>query len=498
MIHQLYYTHYNLQSLDAVINTDGRLVVKWKELLTSPYGSDAQYHLLARLFSVTENSADSDVIQVNSTKMDDPKWFSSDGASNIAALGDGRFVVVWSSADGGDGSQNLIRGRIFSIDGNPLGNDFRINTTGNSTQFAPNVIALPDGGFVVSWSSLDQGLFDQTIRARIFDSSGSSSENDFFVSYNWLGRTYMRLLDTSHFFITRGDILHVFGTSGTLHEEIILDIHERGKYHDIVYISDNRLFSMVGDKDRRAIAIIIDEEGNKIGEEIVLGAPDVVVIGTSGPDTINSTTTVKEQPLPTIRGDKILGLGGSDLLDGGDGNDLVLGGSGDDRIFGGPGADLIRADAGEDILLGGSGKDQMAGGSGDDIVDGGGGDDRIRGNQGTDKLIGGGGRDWFVFDFRLSLNQVDRIIDFVHGRDKIVLEYDIFDGAIDGGQLRPNNYCEGRVAGNYDDRIVYNIRKGVIYFDADGDGRKTQIAFAKVEKGLELAPMDFIVIDFYT
>ena len=56
------------------------------------------------------------------------------------------------------------------------------------------------------------------------------------------------------------------------------------------------------------------------------------------------------------------GLGGDDLLDGGDAKDFLYGGDGADTLIGG---------AGGDLLDGGAGVDQMAGGLGDDtyVVD---------------------------------------------------------------------------------------------------------------------------------
>ena len=114
----------------------------------------------------------------------------------------------------------------------------------------------------------------------------------------------------------------------------------------------------------------------------------------------------------------LYGLGGDDLLSGGNAdpavtgaNNFLDGGAGDDRVFGGArgddligedgddlldgggGDDLLFGDAGRDWLRGGTGADYLRGGAGDDQLDGGAGDDRLDGALGADLLNGGAGSD---------------------------------------------------------------------------------------------------------
>src|SRR5262245_6926567 len=101
---------------------------------------------------------------------------------HVTALPDGRFVVTWQSQDGGgDGSGYAIRGRIFNADGSTSADDFIVNTTTANNQRMPSVTALPDGGFVVTWDSLDGSDGDGfSIRGRIFNTDGSASD-DFII-----------------------------------------------------------------------------------------------------------------------------------------------------------------------------------------------------------------------------------------------------------------------------------------------------------------------------
>ncbi len=107
---------------------------------------------------------------------------------DVATLSDGRFVVVWRSSDDGDGSGSNIRGRLFSGDGSPLGDDFIINSSTLYSQEYPAVTALRDGGFAVAWSSSDGG--DNSgfgIRARFFDNEGVPISDDFIANSDFAG-----------------------------------------------------------------------------------------------------------------------------------------------------------------------------------------------------------------------------------------------------------------------------------------------------------------------
>jgi hypothetical protein len=95
----------------------------------------------------------------------------------ITALADGRFVVTWESyEDGWD-----IRGRIYNADGRAAGEDFLVNTTTADHQFSPQITALADGGFVVTWTSVE-GTSGWDIRGRIYNADGRAAGPDFLVN----------------------------------------------------------------------------------------------------------------------------------------------------------------------------------------------------------------------------------------------------------------------------------------------------------------------------
>ena len=70
----------------------------------------------------------------------------------VAALADGGFVVTWQS-HGQDGSSWGIYGQRYAADGTAVGGEFLANTYTINEQSYPTVVGLADGGFVVTWSS---------------------------------------------------------------------------------------------------------------------------------------------------------------------------------------------------------------------------------------------------------------------------------------------------------------------------------------------------------
>ncbi|HWE10892.1 MAG TPA: hypothetical protein VG325_16195 [Solirubrobacteraceae bacterium] len=92
-----------------------------------------------------------------------------------------------------------------------------------------------------------------------------------------------------------------------------------------------------------------------------------------------------------IRGARISGGGGPDLIHGMGLDQRLSGGAGNDMIYGGPGADTIYGGPGADTINGGSGSDTIYGGLGNDTINGGGGNDRIMDLHGVTTVTTGPG-----------------------------------------------------------------------------------------------------------
>lgn len=109
--------------------------------------------------------------------------------------------------------------------------------------------------------------------------------------------------------------------------------------------------------------------------------------------------------------ERVDGLGGNDVLNGGAGADVLNGGDGDDRVNGGDDDDRLTGGAGDDLMDGGLGTDNLTGGAGADFLHGRNGDDTLDGGAGADTLVGGDGID--VATYRLSSAGVE--IDLASG-----------------------------------------------------------------------------------
>ncbi|MBI5044401.1 MAG: hypothetical protein HZC02_00565 [Candidatus Levybacteria bacterium] len=95
----------------------------------------------------------------------------------------------------------------------------------------------------------------------------------------------------------------------------------------------------------------------------------------------------------TAQNDLILGMGGSDKIDGKGGHDCILGGDGSDSITGDTGDDVLVGEGGSDTIRAGSGNDTITGGNGADSMYGDADNDTIVGDGGSDKAVGGTGTD---------------------------------------------------------------------------------------------------------
>jgi len=117
----------------------------------------------------------------------------------------------------------------------------------------------------------------------------------------------------------------------------------------------------------------------------------------------------------------------------------------------------------------------------------------INGGAGNDILIGYGGLDTFVFNTPLAAGNVDQIVDFSAGAEKIHLDDAVFLG-LTPGALPAGAFAMGTAAQDADDRILYDSSTGNLYFDSDGTGAASPILFAVVHEGLNVTANDFVVI----
>jgi hypothetical protein len=109
------------------------------------------------------------------------------GDPDVAMDFAGRFVVAWTSGDGGSPSQYGIFARRYDSDGQPLTGEFQVNTNTAGLQFDPAIDVAPAGEFAVVWSSPGQDGDGDGIFARYYDSQGNPVEDELPVNTHTTG-----------------------------------------------------------------------------------------------------------------------------------------------------------------------------------------------------------------------------------------------------------------------------------------------------------------------
>ncbi len=286
-----------------------------------------------------------------------------------------------------------------------------------ASDYVPVVAALPGGGFAIARTAPGvPGSTEATVRR--YDAAGQllGSETTFTFPYtNFSGAADLLALPDGGVLVSISGVLPGFtdsniytqrvGPDGSLVGEVTrLDGAPTGAYQtrpQLALTSDNDLITVWEDA-RSASNPSINAARHDLG---AFPGDAMTLDGTNAANTLEGDSA----------GDRLLGLGGDDLLRGLGGADTILGGGGADTVEGGAGADLLRGGLGNDLVRGGDGADRLFGDAGADTLEGG---------AGADRLYGGAGNDGDVFRFAAladsSLAESDRIYDWSPG-DRIDL-----------------------------------------------------------------------------
>ncbi|MCB0969416.1 MAG: cadherin-like domain-containing protein, partial [Ilumatobacter sp.] len=85
-------------------------------------------------------------------------------APQITALPDGRFVITWGDQSqgvggaSGDSSSYAVKAQVFDGSGGKVGSEILVNTATAGVQYAPQITTLSDGSFVITWQDLSHGV----------------------------------------------------------------------------------------------------------------------------------------------------------------------------------------------------------------------------------------------------------------------------------------------------------------------------------------------------
>ena len=142
----------------------GRYLVVWDS-----FGSD--WNIRGRIYSSSACAPATSILELNATT---PKEQSH---VDVAARGDGTFVVVWQS-DGQDGSSFGIYGRLVDEQGNFSGADISLNAITANEQSRPSLTVLTGDEALVSWRTLGEDESGFAVKMQRFSTSLSTVGND--------------------------------------------------------------------------------------------------------------------------------------------------------------------------------------------------------------------------------------------------------------------------------------------------------------------------------
>ena len=93
--------------------------------------------------------------------------------ARVALLANGGFVVTWTDASqtAGDSDGLAVKAQLFDASSQPVGSEFLVNSTTPGDQASAKVTALANGGFVVTWTSTS--FLDSQVMAQVFAASGA-------------------------------------------------------------------------------------------------------------------------------------------------------------------------------------------------------------------------------------------------------------------------------------------------------------------------------------
>ncbi|MET1111879.1 MAG: cadherin domain-containing protein [Allosphingosinicella sp.] len=162
-------------SNDVTALAGGGFVATWRSTNNADDGSGE---------SVKGQVFDSSGAKVGGEFLVNTNKFGNQNDPSVAALAGGGFVVTWVTSWGEDGSGSAVKAQAFSASGAKVGAEFLVNSAGFSGQEQPVVTALPDGGFLIAWMTMDtsQDGSGFALKAQAFDSSGARQGTEMLVN----------------------------------------------------------------------------------------------------------------------------------------------------------------------------------------------------------------------------------------------------------------------------------------------------------------------------
>ncbi len=348
----------------------GGFVVAWESTLQD----GAANGIYAQRYSST-GVADGSEFLVNTTTA------GSQDSPSITALDSGGFLVTWSS---NDGSGSGVYGQLYTNTGAASGTEFGINATTSGDQYSPSTAGLTGGGFVTVWVSDGQDGSDSGIYGQRYTSSGTATGSEFLVNTTTTGSQrsgkVIALSDGGFVVTWQSDDGSSDGVYGQLYD--VSGVKSGAQFLINTTTSSNQIDANITALSEGGFVV---SWTSNLQDSSLNGVYGQMYSYADGAFTTSGDTVTLYGP-----GQSVDGLGGADTITGANyagGADVISGGKGKDTLYGKKGTDTLKGDKGDDKLYGGKGDDKVKGGKGDDKLWGGKGDDKLTGGAGKDVFV---------------------------------------------------------------------------------------------------------------
>jgi hypothetical protein len=217
--------------------------------------------------------------------------------AKITTLSNGNFIVTWNDHSQGVGGASgdfsgwAVKAQVFAADGRRIGQEISVNTATQGDQYDPQITPLPNGGFVITWNDA-QGRMnrgDYEVRAQVFAADGTSVGAEIHANTamrNDQKNPQVAALPNSSFVITwqdnsagtgRGSDIkaQLFATNGSKSgDEIFVNIVSSGIQHNpqVTGLSNGSFIITWQDGSRAEVikAQLFAANGRKIGDEFLV------------------------------------------------------------------------------------------------------------------------------------------------------------------------------------------------------------------------------------